>query len=130
MNPINHCYILSVKESIGMGNVLVAEVLVGTVKESKNGVECKEVSDCVIVLDDRCEETESKSLTYEDDLYMNERKTENSEMGSAILKFDIWKWPKRKKRRYTNCKSKSRRWKFDIWRWPNKKRGKWKESRY
>nr|GEV93181.1 hypothetical protein [Tanacetum cinerariifolium] len=205
----------SLPESIGMGNGLVAEVLVGTVKESKDGVECKEVSDCVMVLDDRCEKTESKdyedggemdlgfkgnlnslvehhernicersvsisssnttgkevgkdrcarwvgnkdeygvkqdacreyddflvsdlvlgkyydwrnfegqacgytsfsvfafdpdvhnsstkSPTYEDDLYMNERKTENSEMGSAILKFDIWKWPKRKKQRYTN----------------------------
>ncbi|GKE01185.1 hypothetical protein Tco_1389168 [Tanacetum coccineum] len=72
----------------------------------------------------------TKVVTCEDELYMNERKTENSEMGSAILKLDIWKWPKREKPRYTNYNSKSRRWKFDIWRWPNKKKGKWEESHY
>ncbi|GJW45501.1 hypothetical protein Tco_0077147 [Tanacetum coccineum] len=56
----------------------------------------------------------TKVVTCEDQLYMDERKTENSEMGRAILKFDIWKWPKRKKPRYTNYNSKSRQWKFDI----------------
>ncbi|GJS71953.1 hypothetical protein Tco_0704794 [Tanacetum coccineum] len=34
----------------------------------------------------------TKVVTCEDELYMDERKTENSEIGSAILKFDIWKW--------------------------------------
>ncbi|GKC30764.1 hypothetical protein Tco_1038058 [Tanacetum coccineum] len=53
----------------------------------------------------------TKVVTCEDELYMDERKTENSEIGSAILKFDIWKWPKRKKPRYTNYNSKSRQWK-------------------
>ncbi|GKB12505.1 hypothetical protein Tco_0846428 [Tanacetum coccineum] len=54
----------------------------------------------------------TKVVTCEDELYMIERKRKNSEMGSVILKFDIWKWPKRKKPRYTNYKSKSRRWKL------------------
>nr|GEW61931.1 putative B3 domain-containing protein At5g58280 [Tanacetum cinerariifolium] len=56
----------------------------------------------------------TKVVTCEDELYRNERKTKNSEMGSAILKLDIWKWPKMKKPRYTNYNSKSRRWKNGV----------------
>nr|GEV89661.1 hypothetical protein [Tanacetum cinerariifolium] len=60
---------LSVKESSGMGNGLVSEVLVGIVKESKDGVACKEIklwvsemdgsSKCWGVLDESGETNES-----------------------------------------------------------------------
>ncbi|GJS87093.1 hypothetical protein Tco_0769729 [Tanacetum coccineum] len=38
------------------------------------------------------------------------------------LKFDIWKWPKRKKVACTKCKIRHGKWKFDIWKWPKRKR--------
>ncbi|GKD74392.1 hypothetical protein Tco_1332674 [Tanacetum coccineum] len=51
------------------------------------------------------------------------------------LKFDIWKWPKRR-RKGAKCKVKNRGWKFDFWKWPKRKKscltkckfehGKWK----
>ncbi|GJV11509.1 hypothetical protein Tco_1353050 [Tanacetum coccineum] len=42
----------------------------------------------------------------------------------GLLKFDIWKWPKRGKK-----KSKHGKWKFDVWIWPNRKK-KWEETCY
>nr|GEV95221.1 hypothetical protein [Tanacetum cinerariifolium] len=32
------------------------------------------------------------------------------------LKFDVWKWPK-KRRKGAKCKVKKRGWKFDFWKW-------------
>ncbi|GKC75965.1 hypothetical protein Tco_1126739 [Tanacetum coccineum] len=37
-------------------------------------------------------------------------------------KFDFWKWPKRKKSCLTKCKFEHGKWKFDVWRWPNRKK--------
>nr|GEW46377.1 hypothetical protein [Tanacetum cinerariifolium] len=43
------------------------------------------------------------------------------------LKFDFWKWLKRKWLKMKNaggmyCLAKNREWKFDIWRWPKRKK--------
>ncbi|GJS63156.1 floral homeotic protein [Tanacetum coccineum] len=38
------------------------------------------------------------------------------------LKFDIWKWPKRKKIDDTNCKFTYGKRQFDVWKWPRRKK--------
>ncbi|GJW05265.1 hypothetical protein Tco_1564121 [Tanacetum coccineum] len=59
----------------------------------------------------------TKVLTCENEFFANKKLSSFDQ-----LKFDIWKWPRRKKPCYTNCKWKSSRWKFDIWNWPNRKK--------
>ncbi|PWA62577.1 Small GTPase superfamily, ARF/SAR type [Artemisia annua] len=48
--------------------------------------------------------------------------TEKNEDNFYRLKFDIWKWQKRKKVAGTKCKIRHGKWKFDIWKWPKRKR--------
>lgn len=53
----------------------------------------------------------------------NENATKNEE-GLCHLKFDIWKWPKRKKIDDTNYKFKHGKRKFDVWKWPKRKKNR------
>ena len=38
------------------------------------------------------------------------------------LKFNLCKWPKRKKLADRKCKFQHGKWRFDIWKWPNRKK--------
>nr|GEU46128.1 aspartate--tRNA ligase 2, cytoplasmic-like [Tanacetum cinerariifolium] len=48
--------------------------------------------------------------------------------GLGYVKFDMWKWPTRKKINGTQCIIKPMKWKFDMWRWPKRKKERKKES--
>ncbi|GKB49719.1 hypothetical protein Tco_0900472 [Tanacetum coccineum] len=48
--------------------------------------------------------------------------------GLGYVKFDMWKWPTRKKINGTQCRTKPMKWKFDMWRWPKRKKERRNES--
>ncbi|GKA06527.1 mitochondrial translation elongation factor G [Tanacetum coccineum] len=45
-----------------------------------------------------------------------------NEVSLGYEKFDMWKWPTRKKIDGTLCKVKHRKREFDIWKWPKRKK--------
>ncbi|GKD47410.1 protein stabilized1 [Tanacetum coccineum] len=67
----------------------------------------------VFAYDSNVHNPSTKVVTWEDDMCITEMKKENSEKGSEILKFDICG---------TKCKLKYGKWDFDIWKWPKRKK--------
>nr|GEU57333.1 small GTPase superfamily, ARF/SAR type [Tanacetum cinerariifolium] len=74
-------------------------------------LECKNLK--VVAYASDVHSSSGKTFTYDDQWYKQEEGSE---------KFDIWKWPKRKKITGTKCNLKYEKWKFDIWKWPKRKR--------
>nr|GEU87734.1 hypothetical protein [Tanacetum cinerariifolium] len=54
-------------------------------------------------------------------LIVDLEKTKMNEDSLSHLKFDIWKWPKRR-RKGAKCKVKNKGWKFDFQKWPKRKK--------
>ncbi|GJS97146.1 hypothetical protein Tco_0804114 [Tanacetum coccineum] len=72
---------------------------------------------------DSCGEFEIKmSGLNGNSLIMDLEAAKMDEVSLGHLKFELWKWPKRKKIDGTKCKLKYGKWDFDIWKWPKKKK--------